>query len=174
MTKRNSGRKVVASFYNFQVTFNHEGRQSRNSGRSHGGMLLTGLLPQACSTCFLRNHRPRDGTAHNGVGPALPCQPLIKKKPYTGLPLLCSFFFSKYGTLHESVCQPCAGPMLIFSVILWSYRGIFLIEVPSSQMTLVCVKLIYYPVQCQCPWKYNYSSIIQKPTIITHIQVSIT
>ena len=25
-------------------------------------------------------------------------------------------FFFKYGTLHEFVCHPCAGAMLIFSV----------------------------------------------------------
>ena len=27
-----------------------------------------------------------------------------------------SFFFKKYGTLHEFACHPCAGAMLIFSV----------------------------------------------------------
>ena len=27
-----------------------------------------------------------------------------------------SFFFLKYGTLHEFACHPCAGAMLIFSI----------------------------------------------------------
>jgi hypothetical protein len=34
-----------------------------------GGMLLTGLLPVACSAYFLIDHQPRDGTTHHGLGP---------------------------------------------------------------------------------------------------------
>jgi hypothetical protein len=46
-------------------------------------MLLTGLLPLACSACFLiepRTTSPGDGTTHNG-----PFHPwsLIEKMPYS-------------------------------------------------------------------------------------------
>lgn len=49
----------------------------------HGGVLLLGLLPMACLTCFLLEPtstiQGRDGTTHNGLGP----QSLIKKMTYS-------------------------------------------------------------------------------------------
>jgi hypothetical protein len=41
---------------------------SRSWCRGHGGMFLTDLLPLACSY-RTQDYQPRDGTAHNGLGP---------------------------------------------------------------------------------------------------------
>jgi hypothetical protein len=54
-----------------------------NLWRSHGGVLLTGLLLMVCSACLLigpQNHLPR--MAPPKMAWALPHQPLIKKIPY--------------------------------------------------------------------------------------------
>ena len=56
----------------------------RSRCRSHGGVLLTGLLPLVCSACFLIEPRiisPR--ASPPTVGWALPYQSLIKKIPFT-------------------------------------------------------------------------------------------
>ena len=55
------------------------GSQDRNSAglepggrswcRSHGGVLLTDLLPMACSACRALDLQPRDGTTHHGPRP---------------------------------------------------------------------------------------------------------
>lgn len=39
----------------------------RSGCRGHGEVLLTVLLPTACSHCFLIEHEPRDGTTYNGL-----------------------------------------------------------------------------------------------------------
>jgi hypothetical protein len=71
-------------------TGTHTGQEpgGRSWCRSHGGMLLTGLLIMACSACFLiepRTTSPR--MASPTMGWALPNQSLIKKMPYS---LACS------------------------------------------------------------------------------------
>ena len=61
MTKKQVGEERVYSAYTSILLFITKGCQDWNSGRpgsrswcrSHGGMLLTGLLPLACSACFL-------------------------------------------------------------------------------------------------------------------------
>jgi hypothetical protein len=59
MTKKQVGEERVYSAYtSILLLFITKGSQDWNSGtrswcRGHGGMLLTGLLPLACSACFL-------------------------------------------------------------------------------------------------------------------------
>jgi hypothetical protein len=61
MTKKQVGEERVYSAYTSTLLFITKGSQDWNSSRSgsrswcrgHGGMLLTGLLPLACSLCFL-------------------------------------------------------------------------------------------------------------------------
>jgi hypothetical protein len=43
-------------------------------------MFFTGLLPLACSACFLIDPKPRDGTTHNGSSHPWS---LIEKMPYS-------------------------------------------------------------------------------------------
>jgi hypothetical protein len=61
MTKKQIGEERVYSAYTSTLLFITKGSQDWNSSRSgsrsccrgHGGVLLTGLLPLACSACFL-------------------------------------------------------------------------------------------------------------------------
>jgi hypothetical protein len=58
MTKKQVGEERVYSAYTSTITkgsqdWNSSRSWSRSWWRSHGGMLLTGLLPLACSACFL-------------------------------------------------------------------------------------------------------------------------
>jgi hypothetical protein len=72
----------------FRITVHHQRQSGQEPGgrswcRGHGGVLFTGLLPMACSTCFLRESR----TTWPGVAPptmhwTLPHQSLVKKMPY--------------------------------------------------------------------------------------------
>lgn len=57
MTKRNLGEKRVYLAYSSQSQPIIEGSQGRTSSRSrgHGGVLLSGLLPMACSVILLRS-----------------------------------------------------------------------------------------------------------------------
>jgi hypothetical protein len=80
-TKKQVGEERVYSAYTSTLLFITKGSQDRNSSRSgsrswcrgHGGMLLTGLLPLACSACFLIEPR----TTSPGMAP-----------PTTGSPTL--------------------------------------------------------------------------------------
>ena len=62
MTKKQVGEERVYLAYTFHIAFHHQGSQDWNSNRSgnrswcrgHGGMILTGLLPLACSACSLK------------------------------------------------------------------------------------------------------------------------
>jgi hypothetical protein len=73
-------------------------------------VLLTSLLPIACSSCFLiepRTYQPRDGSTLNGL--SLPHQSLIKKIIYmlTNNPTLWKHFLD-WGFLifdDSSLCQ---------------------------------------------------------------------
>jgi hypothetical protein len=92
MTKKQVGEERVCSAYVSTLLFITKRSQDRNSSRSgsrswcrgHGGMLLTGLLPLACSACFLiepkKDYQPRDGTTYNE-----PSHPwlLTEKMPYS-------------------------------------------------------------------------------------------
>jgi hypothetical protein len=63
MAKKQVGEERVYSVYTSMLLFitkevrtgTHTGQEpgGTNGGRSHGGMLLIGLLPLACSACFL-------------------------------------------------------------------------------------------------------------------------
>ena len=90
--KKQVGEERVFMAYTSTALFIIEGSQG-SSKRSHGGMLLTGLLPMACSACFLIEPR--------AISPGMA---LIKKLPYS-----------------------------------WMLWNIFLIKVPSFQLTLACV-----------------------------------
>jgi hypothetical protein len=58
MTKKQVGERVYSA-YTFLIGVDHqrksglELKQVRSCCRGHGEMLLTGLLPLACSACFL-------------------------------------------------------------------------------------------------------------------------
>jgi len=57
---------------------------SRSWCRGHGGMLLTGLLPLACSACFLIEPRTTSpGMAPLTMGWVLPPWPLVEKMSFT-------------------------------------------------------------------------------------------
>jgi hypothetical protein len=83
------GGKGLFSLY-FHTAVHHQGSQDWNSSRSgsrswcrgHGGMLLTGLLPLACSACSLIEPRlPAQRWSHpQGAFP--PWSP-IEKMPYS-------------------------------------------------------------------------------------------
>jgi hypothetical protein len=82
------GKERVYSVYTSTLLFITTGIQGMDSDqepggrswcRSHGGVLLAGLLHMACSAPFLI--KPRDGTTHHG--PALPQWSLVKKMPYS-------------------------------------------------------------------------------------------
>jgi hypothetical protein len=77
-------------------TGTHTGQESggRCWCRGHGGVLLTGLLPTACSVCFLIERRTTSpGMAPPTMGWALPHPSLIKKMLYR---LACSPILGKY------------------------------------------------------------------------------
>ena len=76
--------------------------------RGHGGVLLTGLLLMACSAFLLIELRTTSPDMASSIVGWALPHQSLIKKCYIGLPI--------------------AG----------SYRGIFSIEVPSSQMTLTC------------------------------------
>jgi hypothetical protein len=67
-------------------TGTHTGQElgGRSWGRGHGGMLLTGLLPLACSICFLIEPKTtRAGMAPPTMAWALPTWSLIEKMSYS-------------------------------------------------------------------------------------------
>jgi len=92
ITKKQVGEERVYPAYTSTLLFITKGSQDRNSSRSgsrsccrgHGGMLLTGLLPLACSACSLIELKTtRPGTAAPTIGWTLPYQSLIEKMPYS-------------------------------------------------------------------------------------------
>ena len=67
-------------------TGTHTGQEAggRSWCRGHGGVLLTGLLPVACSTCFLIEPRTtRAGMTPPTMGWALPHWSVIEKMPHS-------------------------------------------------------------------------------------------
>ena len=90
MTKKQVGEERVYSAYTFRLLFITKRSQDWNSSRSgsrrwcrgHGGMLLTGLLPLACSACSLIEPRlPVQRWSHPQG--AFPPWSLIEKMPYS-------------------------------------------------------------------------------------------
>ena len=77
MTKNNLGKEGYFSLaFHHQKQSEQEPKQGRNletgaDAKGLVGLLLTDLLPMACSACFLMVPRPTspDGTTHNGLGP---------------------------------------------------------------------------------------------------------
>jgi len=66
----------------------HNWNSSRSGSRSwcrdHGGILLTGLLPLACSACCLIEPKTTSpGTVPPKIGRVLPPWPLLEKMPYS-------------------------------------------------------------------------------------------
>jgi hypothetical protein len=97
------GRKGLFGLH-FHTTVHHQGSQDWNSSmsesrswcRGHGEMLLTGLLPLACSACSLIEPRlPAQRWSHPQG--AFPLWSLIEKMPYSWISwrhfLNWSFFF---------------------------------------------------------------------------------
>jgi hypothetical protein len=70
-----------------QITVNHWGKSGQEPGgrsccRGRGGVLLTGLLPMACSACFLIEPRATSsGMAPPTMSWTFPCPSLIKNLP---------------------------------------------------------------------------------------------
>jgi hypothetical protein len=89
-TKHHGQDARVYSAYTSTLLFITKGSQDWNSSRSgsrswcrgHGGMLLTGLLPLACSACFfIEPRQPAQGWSHPQG--AFPPWSLIEKMPYS-------------------------------------------------------------------------------------------
>jgi hypothetical protein len=89
-------------------TGTHTGQElgGRSWCRGHGRVLLTGLLPLACSACFLIEPRTTSpGLAPPTMGWALPSWSLIKKTPYS---CISWRHFLKGGSFlcgNSSLCQ---------------------------------------------------------------------
>jgi hypothetical protein len=90
MTKKQVGEERVYSAYTSILPIITKGSQNWNSSRSgsrswcsgHGGMLLTGLLPLACSACSLIEPRLPAQRWHH-LQWAFPPWSLIEKMPYS-------------------------------------------------------------------------------------------
>jgi len=92
MTKKRVGEETVYSAYTSTWLFITKGSQDWNSSRSgsrswcrgHGGMLLTGLLPLACSACSLIEPKTTSpGKAPPTMGWVLPPWSPDEKMPYS-------------------------------------------------------------------------------------------
>jgi hypothetical protein len=92
MTKKQFGEERIYSAYNSTLLFITKGSQDWNSSTSgsrswywgYGGILLTGLLPLACSACFFIEPKTTSlGMAPLKMGWGLPPWPLIEKIPYS-------------------------------------------------------------------------------------------
>ena len=112
MTKKQVGEERVYSAYTFTLLFITKGCQDWNSSRSgsrswcrgHGEMLLTGLLPLACSACSLIEPRLPAQRWHHPQG-AFPPWSLIEKMPYSWISWR---HFLKKASFHcdnSSLCQ---------------------------------------------------------------------
>jgi hypothetical protein len=74
ITKKQVGEERVYSAYTFHIAIHHQ----RKSG--HGGMFFTGLLPLACSACFLIDPK---STRPGMPPPTMGLSPLIEKMLYS-------------------------------------------------------------------------------------------
>jgi hypothetical protein len=113
MTKKQVGEERVYSASTSTLLFITKGNQDWNSSRSgsrswcrgHGGMLLTGLFPLACSTCFLIESKTTSpGMAPPTIGP--PCL-ITNWENALQLDLMETFCFNWSSFLcdNSSLCQ---------------------------------------------------------------------
>ena len=113
MTNKQVGEERVYSAFISTLLFITERSQDLNSSRSgsrswcrgHGGMLLTGLLPLACSAYFLIEPRLPAQKWHHPQGD-LPSWSLIEKMPYSWI--LWRHFLnwsSSFLCDNSSLCQ---------------------------------------------------------------------
>jgi hypothetical protein len=112
MTKKQVGEERVYSAYTSTLLFITNGGQDWNSSRSgsrswwrvHGGMLLTGLLPLACSGCFLIEPKTTSpGMASPTRGPP-PWSP-TKKVPHSWISWRHFPNWSSFLCNNSSLCQ---------------------------------------------------------------------
>jgi len=114
MTKKQVGEERVYSAYTSTWLSITKGSQywissrsgSRSWCRGHGGMLLTGLLPLACSACFLYNPRPpAQGQPYLQWAGSFLLWSLIEKMPYSWVS--CRHFHNRGSFLcdNSSLCQ---------------------------------------------------------------------
>jgi hypothetical protein len=113
-TKKQVGEERVYSAYTSTLVFIIKGSQDWNSSRSgsrrwcrgYGGMLLTGLLPLACSACFLVEPK----TTSPGIAPpimawALPPWSLIEEMPYSWISWRNFLKGGSFLCDNSSLCQ---------------------------------------------------------------------
>jgi hypothetical protein len=112
MTKNQVGEEGLYSAYTSTLLFIIEGSQDWNSSRSgsrswcrgHGGMLLTGLLPLACSACFFIEPKSTSpGMEPTTMGP--PAWSLIEKMPYSWISWRHFLKGSSFLCDNSSLCQ---------------------------------------------------------------------
>ena len=112
MTKNQVEEEKVYSAYTSTLLFITKGSQDWNSSRSgsrswcrgHGGMLLTGLLPLACSACSLIEPRlPAQRWSHPQG--AFPPWSLIEKMPYSWISWRHFLNGSSFLWDNSSLCQ---------------------------------------------------------------------
>jgi len=126
MTKKQVGEERVYSAYTSTLLFITKGSQDRNSSRSgsrswcrgHGGMLLTGLLPQACTDCFLIEPKTTSsGMAPPTMGWVLPPWSLTEKMLYSWVSwghFHNGSFFSMITTAHVKLTHKTSQYMIFF------------------------------------------------------------
>jgi hypothetical protein len=112
MTKKQVGEERVYSAYISTLMFITKGSKDWNSTRSgsrswcrsHGGMFLTGLLPLACTACFLVEPRlPAQRWSHPQG--AFPPWSLIEKMPYSWISWRHFPNWSSFLCDNSSLCQ---------------------------------------------------------------------
>ena len=117
----------------------HTGQEpgDRSWCRGHGGVLLTVLLPMACSVCF--PIEPSSGIALLTMGGALPCQSQLKTIPdrFTYSLVLWRHFLS-WGSFLPNAFSLCQGDIKLSSTewehSLFTMKSLFglCICLPSS------------------------------------------
>jgi hypothetical protein len=111
MTKKQVGRKWFIGLH-IHTAVHHQGSQDWNSSRAgsrswcrgHGGMFLTGLLPQACSACSLIEPRLQAQRWYHPQGD-LPPWLLIEKMPYSWISWRYFPNWSSFLCDNSSLCQ---------------------------------------------------------------------
>jgi hypothetical protein len=112
MTKKQVGEERIYSAYISTLLFITERSQDWNLSRSgsrswcrgHGGMFFTGLLPLACSACFLIEPRlPAQRWYH--LQGDLPTWSLIEKMPYSWISWRHFPNWSSFLCDNSSLCQ---------------------------------------------------------------------
>ena len=120
----------------FHAAVHHQGSQDWNSSRSgsrswcrgHGGMWLTGLLPLACSACFLIEPKTTSLGWHHPQW-ALPPWSLIEKTPYRWISWR---HFLKRGSFLCDNSSLCQVDTKVANTLIWYkqelHRSVVLLE----------------------------------------------